>query len=182
VAPAWEERGLRTRKSFNNRVKVAVLASVAGALLLWLTWPTGGQLRAETCAPSGLIAELSASIHGGGFWRVQLEDIRNRRDEAENWDRTQAEKRRRISEVLAQSDEVVRTAKQQLAKIYREHPNLAPSQEDQLANQMRARAEQMSAQADTIELAKMESVLSEKMRKKLPVLQRCETLIREKLR
>jgi hypothetical protein len=41
--------------------------------------------------------------------------------------------RQRLSEILAQSDQVVRTAKEQLAKIYREHPNLAPSQEDQLA-------------------------------------------------
>jgi hypothetical protein len=40
----------------------------------------------------------------------------------------------------------------------------------------------MSVQADTIELAKMESVLSEKMRTGLPMLERCETLILEKLR
>ena len=62
--PLNGESGLRTRKSFNNRVKLAVLGCFTGGLLLWLTWPTVGQLTAETCAPNGLIAELSASIHG----------------------------------------------------------------------------------------------------------------------
>jgi hypothetical protein len=147
-----------------------------------MTWPTGGQLMAETCAPNGLIAELSASIHGKGFWRTQMRDIRHQLDEAENWDRTQAEKRQRISEILAQTDEVLRRNKEEMAEIFRKYPSLAPSPEQQLADQTRERAEEMKAQADEMEFARVASALSEKKRKEVPVLQRCETLIREKLR
>jgi len=166
----------------NNRVKLAVLACVIGGVFLWLTWPTFGQLSVENCTPDTAIAKLSALIHGDGFWRVQLADIRYQRDEAENWDRTQAEKRQRISEILAQTDEVLLREKEWRTEMYRKYPSLAPSQERQLADRMRERTEQMKAEADAVELGKFESMLSERMRKNVPVLQRCETLIREKLR
>jgi hypothetical protein len=166
----------------NNRVKLAVLACVIGGVFLWLTWPTMGQLSVESCTPDTAIAKLSALIHGEGFWRVQLADIRYQRDEAENWDRTQAEKRQRISEILAQTDEVLRRQNEEMAETFRKYPRLAPSPEQQLAYRMQEQAEEMNAQAVAMELAKLESRLSEKMRKKVPVLQRCETLIREKRR
>jgi hypothetical protein len=81
-----------------------------------------------------------------------LEDIRNRRDEAENWDRTQAEKRQRISEILAQTDEVLRKEKEEMAEIFRKYPSLAPSPEQQLADRTREQAEEMNAQAKRVGL------------------------------
>jgi hypothetical protein len=140
-------------------------------VLLWLTWPTGGQLTTETCAPNGLIAGLSASIHGKGFWRTQMGDIRHQLDEAENWERTQAEIRQRVE---AGTGEVIRGANEALAEIYREHPNLAPSQAQQFADRLRA-------QADAVERAEGDRLISEIIKRRLPVLRRCEVIIGEKL-
>lgn len=159
----------------NNRVKLAVLACLIGVFFLWLTWPTIGQLNVESCTPNTAIAKLSALIHGEGFWRVQLADIRHRLDENENWDRIQAENRRQISEI----DEVLRRDKVWVAEIYGKYPSLAPSPEAQLADRMRERAEQIKAEADAVEF---ERVAQETMRKELPMLQRCEAHIHEKLR
>ena len=111
-----------------------------------------------------------------------MEDIRGRREEAENWDRARAEDWERASESIAQTDEVLRRAKEGVAEMWRRYPSLAPSAEQQSADRMRERAEEMKAQADEMEFARVASALSEKKRKEVPVLQRCETHIREKLR
>jgi len=160
----------------NRHIKRIFFLCLLGIFAAWLTWPTAGQLELESCSPNGAVAELSAYVHGKGFWRAQLGDIGHQRDEAENWDRTQAEQRRQISEVQAQTDEVLQREKDWLATFY------APSQEHQLAEQLRDRAAQMMAQADDLEMKKYNRLAQEKIQKQLPILRRCQEFINKKLR
>lgn len=75
-----------------------VVALVVAAA--WLTWPSGGQLKLQTCQPGGALAQVSDWLHGNDFWKVQLADVQRRAAEAENWDERQAEIKRRLEVAL----------------------------------------------------------------------------------
>jgi hypothetical protein len=140
---------------------------------VWLTWPRTGQLKLDSCSPNGALAEISAMTHGNGFWRVQLDDIEGQRNLAENWDRNQAAIAARLAPIFAQIDDALAKIASQMAEIYKKYPDLAPNQAHQSAEQLRALA-------DAIELADTERMVSEQMRKRLPVLRRCDAKIRDR--
>jgi len=171
-----------TRPLIKHSIRLTVLVCIVGSLVLYLTWPTVGLLKAESCMPNGAIAEFSALVHGKQFWIVQLGDIRRQREEAENWERIQADSDQRASENIEQMDRVLSQTKEQMNRIYENYPNLAPSNEDDLAEQLRERARRLNAEADDIELRKGMRIIREKIQQQLPALRKCESFIAQKLR
>jgi len=135
-------------------------------VLAWATWPTADQIIVESCSPNGLFAKLSAAIYGNTFWRAQLADVARRRQTAENWDQYQAEMGARLDDVRRQSEANVNA-------ILEAHPSAAlPAPTDsQLA------AKHLRELADKIESDEADSTVTEIMRKRVPVLKRCEETI-----
>jgi hypothetical protein len=164
------ERQLPTKQPA-TRARIIVLACIAGAsIAVWLTWPSTGQIKVDTCSPNSILAEISAMTHGKGFWRVQLDDIGRQRNAADNWDQNQ-------TKIEAEIDEAIAKGNAQVEELYQKYPTLAPSQPSQ-ADRM---TEQLRAQADAIEIANVKRMASEQMQKRLPLLRQCETKIREML-
>src|SRR5262245_60637307 len=104
---------------------VLIVGALAGALA-WATWPTADQIKIESCSPEGLVATLSAAIHGTAFWRAQLTDVSRRRQRAEKWDQIQADMQERVADMQERVDDIVRRSEENLKAIYERHPSLAP--------------------------------------------------------
>jgi hypothetical protein len=126
------------------------------------------QIKIESCSADGLVATLSAAIHGKAFWHVQLASVTRRRQNAENWDQNQAD-------TQAQVDHIVRQSEERLNAIREAHPSLTPS-DAQVA------AERLRTLADKIEHDEADRTVSEFMRKQVPVLKQCEETIIARLR
>ena len=134
-----------------------------GCLFTYVTWPGDDQLDAESCTPRGLIANASAALHGAEFWRVQIEGLRERLREAEEYDQTSA----RRNAVIAASNRQVRS---NLEEIYRRIPSAAPTPSQMVADRLRE-------QADPVELAEVDRMMREYMQKRAEVLARCEQIV-----
>ena len=131
--------------------------------LTWVTWPGAGQLNIKDCSPNGMVANLSAVIHGNRFWSVQLGGIRESRQDVENWDQKQAEAK-------AMTENVLREAQARLAAIYERYPDLAPTSTEIASSHLRERADEMEEE-------EARQKISDLMRKQVPILRQCEDAI-----
>ena len=158
------------------------VACLSGGVVIWLAWPTPGQLGTDTCAPNGLEADLSAFIFGTRFWHVQMEDIARRKHTAENWDQRLAAEKSKVEQLLRESkiDATLETAEKRLIDSYRKLPPDEAAEKLE-AHKAQQQAERLRSEAATIEQKAAERIMSEKMRKRLPALKRCEAIIRRKL-
>jgi hypothetical protein len=165
-------RELRTDKRRRPLKRYFFLSLLVILALTWITWPSIGQINTKDCTPNGIAANLSAMIHGDKFWSVQLAAIHNSLLDAENWDRKQAEIK---SEVERMSDEAARRAQAELDAMYEQHPSLAPAPTE--AQQLRERAQELIDRADEIEMNEARKLISDQMRKQVPILRQCEDTI-----
>src|SRR5579863_1838727 len=154
------ERHLAGAMMLAKRVVAVLTFSV---VLIWLTWPSTGQIDLKTCLPNGLVAKISSEIYGVEFWRVQLVDIARRRRIAENWDKSRAD-------MAARTMEILRKSEAEMDAIYRKYPSLAPTDA-----QIAARA--LRKLADEIEAAERDNLMREFTQRETSDLERCERTI-----
>jgi hypothetical protein len=139
-------------------------------VLAWALWPSIGEINNEDCNPKGIAAKLSAMIYGDKFWSIQLAGVRDDLFEAENWDRKQAEAQRKIDDIVRQFQPDLDAIQAQVDETYKQYPSLAPTSAEVEAQQLRERA-------DEIEDDEARRLMSDYMRKQVPILRRCEDTI-----
>jgi hypothetical protein len=138
---------------------VAGVVVVTSVFFVWLVTPRPGQLTKLTCEPSGLVASVSASLHGRRFWEAQLRDITRQRLEAENWDLAHGRITRHAVEFSQKSMEEI---------------DLPKTAEQRLVESLRARADLIEADREDRELSAAMKSIAARHRE-------CEAKIRKRL-
>jgi len=134
----------------------------------WLSTPPEKIAFDGQCRPDGFPAKLSEVVHGSGFWNTQLDALRKKRADLEDRPRRYAETQVRVEPFLRELD--TRTA-----QFWAEHPQVAPTPAQQVADALRK-------QADEIEQAEMLKLWMLSLSESIAHLSKCETVIQSLLR
>jgi hypothetical protein len=151
----------RPAKQAPNRLGIVIAAPVV-VLLLWLTWPSPGQLDAFNCNPKSVFGSLSARIYGERFWRAQLADVQAQAIRSEGWDAYRAQRKLEEQSGIAM-------AREASAELYIAHPELAPSPAQQ--------AQRLRDAADAIEERESDQIVSDFFMREAAAARRCEAAI-----
>jgi hypothetical protein len=118
--------------------KLVLLAGFA-AVAVYATWPGADTLDYSTCEPRSWLSRMGASIYGRFFWEQELRNMRELAHGIQELNQDWAE----ITNSATVRNEKTRRA---LEEMYAKHPNMAPSESEQLAQELRDHADQIEAQ------------------------------------
>jgi arsenate reductase-like glutaredoxin family protein len=123
----------------------------------------------DSCNISGPIEKLKLGIQGKRYWANQLQLLDNTVQDLEAQPEKQERLRRALQTMDEKTDEIIENNRRSMEELYLKHPELRPSPQHTLAQELRKRADaierpaaletfdQLSAQSNALRLMALKS-------------------------